>query len=182
MASENNQNPAPKIVKPVKKEENKTILSSIRSRVGLLVGIVFLALLAFVLTDLINGGGMRGGGNMDIGEINGKTISLIDFNMKVEEYAGDRQLSEQETEQIREGVWQEMIDKYVYEPQYEDLGLVITLDELADQMMGNQPSQYMNQYFQDRQTGMISPQFSGPDGSLSGFKIREFVKAMQPEQ
>lgn len=181
MASEKNPNPAPKSIKP-KKEENKTILSIIRSRVALLVGIVFLALLAFVLTDLIQGSGMGGPGQMDVGEINGETISLVDFNNKVNEYAGDRQLSEQETQQIQEGVWQEMIDKYVYEPEYDALGLTITLEELAYQMMGPQPSQYMNQYFQDRQTGMISPQFSGPDGQLSGEKIRAFVDGMQPEQ
>lgn len=182
MASEKKENPAPKNIKPVKKEENKTALSMIRSRVGLLVGIVFLALLAFVLTDLIQGSGMGGPGQMDVGEINGHTISLIEYNNKVAEYAGDRQLTEQETQQIQEGVWQEMIDKYVYDPEYSALGLAITVDELAEQMMGNQPSQYMNQYFQDRQTGMISPQFSGPDGALSGAKIREFVGKMTPEQ
>lgn len=182
MASPVNENPSPKPSKPVKKEGNKTILSTIRSRVGLLVGIVFVALLAFVLTDLINKGGMSGPKNTDVGEINGKTISLIEFNNKVEEYAGDRQLNEQETQQIQEGVWQEMIDKYVYEPEYDALGMSITTDELAEQMMGNQPSQYMNQYFQDRQTGMISPQFAGPDGNLSGAKIRTFVKDMKPDQ
>jgi peptidyl-prolyl cis-trans isomerase D len=181
MAADKKENPAPKNIQP-KKEEHKTILSIIRSRVGLLVGIVFLALLAFVLTDLINKGGGNGPSNTAVGEINGEEISLIQFNQKVEEYKGDRTLSEQELTQIQEGVWQEMIDKYVYEPEYDALGLSITVDELAEQMMGNQPSQYMNQYFQDRQTGMISPQFSGPDGTLSGAKIREFVGKMTPEQ
>src|ERR1044071_7200688 len=51
MASPVNENPAPKPSKPVKKEEHKTVLSRIRSRVGLLVGIVFVVLLVFVLTD-----------------------------------------------------------------------------------------------------------------------------------
>lgn len=182
MASEKQPNPAPQNIKP-KKEENKTILSSIRQRVGLLVGIVFLALGAFILTDLINGGGMSGGpSNTDVGEINGNEISVAEFQNRIDVYVGDRTVTEQETEQIREGVWQEMIDKYVFEPEYEALGLSITDAELAEQMMGNQPSQYMNQYFQDRQTGMISPQFSGPDGALSGAKIRDFVSKMQPEQ
>lgn len=180
MASEK-ENPAPKNIQP-KKEEHKTILSRIRSRVGILVGIVFLALFAFILTDMIGSGGGSGVSNTDIGEINGEGISLIAFNNKVEEYKGDRTLSEQELTQIQEGVWQEMIDKHVYEPEYDALGLSITNDELAEQMMGNAPSQYMNQYFQDRQTGMISPQFSGPDGNLSGVKIRAFVKEMTPEQ
>jgi peptidyl-prolyl cis-trans isomerase D len=184
MASENKDNSAPKTVRSsVKDSSNTTILSRIRSHVGLLVGVVFVALLAFVLGDLINQGNLGGGpAQSDVGEINGVDISIAEFNNKVMEYAGDRTLTEQETQQIQEGVWQEMIDKHVYEPQYEALGLVITVDELADQMMGNQPSQYMNQYFQDRQSGMISPQFSGPDGQLSGPKIRDFVSKMTPEQ
>ncbi len=165
-----------------KKEEHTTILSRIRSHVGLLVGVIFLALLAFVLSDLINGGQGSGVSVTDVGEINGNGISVNEFNNKVAEYAGDRTLSEQETTQIQEGVWQEMIDKYVYEPQYKALGIVVTLDELAEQMMGNQPSQYMNQYFQDRQSGMISPDFAGADGQLNGPKIRAFVGKMTPEQ
>ena len=183
MASEK-QNPAPQNIKP-KKEENKTVLSRIRSRVGLLVGIVFLALFAFILTDMINKGNMGGGPSItDVGEINGEDISVKDFQAKVEEYSKDRpNMTEQEAEQIREGVWQEMIDKYVYDPQYQALGLQITEGELYEQMMGDHPSQYMNQYFQDRQTGMISPNFAGPDGQLSGAKIREFVNTqLKPEQ
>jgi peptidyl-prolyl cis-trans isomerase D len=175
------ENPAPQNIKP-KKEENKTMLSRIRSRVGLLVGIVFLALAAFILTDLISQGGMGGPSVSDVGEINGNTISVVEFQQMIDQYTGDRQLSEQQSEQMREGVWQEMIYKYVYEPEFEELGLSLTDNELADQMMGNQPSPYMNQYFQDQQTGMISPQFSGADGALSGQKIRAFVGGMQPEQ
>lgn len=182
MASENKTNPAPQNIKP-KKEEHKTMLSRIRSRVGLLVGIVFLALAAFILTDLINQGGMGGPSVTDVGEINGNNISVVEFQTEVEKYVGeDRQPSEQEMEQIRDGVWQEMIFKYVYEPEYEALGITITDDELTEQMVGNHPSQYMNQWFQDRQTGMIFPQFAGPDGSLSGQKIRDFLPTMQPEQ
>jgi len=177
MTSEKKVNPA------AKKEEHKTILSRIRSRVGLLVGIIALALLAFILTDLINRGNLGGGpGSMDVGEINGETISLIEFNNKIEQYANGRQLSEQEQQQIQEGVWQEFIDKLVYEPQYEALGIMITVDELADQMMGNQPSQYMNQYFQNQQTGQISPEVAGPNGQISGPKIRAFVEKMDDRQ
>lgn len=182
MASENKDNPTPLNSKPKKAEEHKTMLSRIRSRVGLLVGIVFLALAAFILTDLINRGGMTGPSVSDVGEINGKSITLVEFQDMVDKYAGERQLSEQQQEQMREGVWQELIYKYVYEPQFDDLGLSLTDDELTDQMVGNQPSPYMNQYFQDPQTGMISPQFSAPNGMLSGKKIRDFLATMQPEQ
>ncbi|GAB4133246.1 MAG: SurA N-terminal domain-containing protein [Bacteroidia bacterium] len=160
-----------------------TILARIRSRVGLLVGIIFLALLAFVLTDLFNSQrGLFGGNANNIGEINGNAISYAEFRNKMDEYAQGRQMNETEQNQLSEGVWQEYVEKYVFEPQYSSLGILVSDDELADQMMGNQPSPYMNQFFQNPQTGEVNPQFAGPDGKLSGKAIREFVKKMTAEQ
>lgn len=163
-----------------------SILSSIRSRVGLIVGIIFVALLSFVLTDLfrsdrgIFGGGPGAG---DVGEINGHTVSMGEFNSRINEIEAQqkRNLSEQELTQLNEVIWQELIEKHVFEPQYKDLGLVVTDDELAEQMYGSQPSPYLNQWFSDRQTGQIMPDFAGPDGQLSGKAIRDFAKKMPAE-
>src|SRR4051812_7048122 len=104
-----------------------TILSRIRSRVGLLVGIIFLALLAFVLTDLFNsqrgifGGG--GGGDNTVGIINGHTVTGQDFRAKMDEYSNEKTLGKQEQSQLSDAVWEEMLEKYVYEPQYNELGI-----------------------------------------------------------
>jgi peptidyl-prolyl cis-trans isomerase D len=163
-----------------------TILSRIRSRVGLLIGIIFLALLAFILTDLFSSqrgifGGGPGAG--DVGEINGNTISYGDFRKEVDriEAQQQRNLSEQELTQVYDGIWQQMIDKHVFEPEWSKLGITVTEDELVEQMYGDRPSQFMTQFFQDRQTGMIMQEFSAPDGSLSGKAIRDFVKKMPAE-
>ncbi|MCX6311228.1 MAG: SurA N-terminal domain-containing protein [Bacteroidetes bacterium] len=161
-----------------------TILSSIRSRVGLLVGIIFLALLSFVLTDLFNSQrGLFGGsgGDNSVGVINGHTITINEYRAKLDEYSAGKTLTEQEQSQLSDGIWQEMIDKYIFEPQYSTLGITVTDDELAEQMYGDHPSSYMNQFFQDRQTGQVNPQFAGADGTLSGQKIRDFVKKMPAE-
>jgi peptidyl-prolyl cis-trans isomerase D len=99
-----------------------TILSRIRSRVGLLVGIIFLALLAFVLTDLFNS--QRGifggsGGDNSVGEINGHDINAVDFRNKMDELAGDgKNPTQQEQDQYSEAVWQDLINKYIFEPQF----------------------------------------------------------------
>jgi peptidyl-prolyl cis-trans isomerase D len=164
-----------------------TILSRIRSRVGLLVGIIFLALLAFVLTDLFNSQrGLFGGtstGDNSVGVINGHTVTVQEFRTKMDEYSQGKTLGEQEQSQLSDAIWQEMLDKYVYEPQYSDLGISITDDELAEQMYGDHPSSYMNQFFQDRQTGQISQQFMDPQTcGLSGEAIRGLVKKMTAEQ
>jgi peptidyl-prolyl cis-trans isomerase D len=162
-----------------------TILSRIRSRVGLLVGIIFLALLAFVLTDLFNS--QRGifggsGGDNSVGEINGHDITVVDFRNKMDELAGDgKSPNQQEQDQYSEAVWQDLINKYIYEPQFNALGITLTDDELAEQMYGDHVSPYMNQFFQNPQTGQIAPDFAGPDGQLSGAKIRAFVGKMDAE-
>jgi peptidyl-prolyl cis-trans isomerase D len=161
-----------------------TILSSIRARVGLLVGIIFLALLSFVLTDLLSARGVfGGGGSMDVGEINGHSISYPEFRQRIDEIEEQqkRQLNEQETSQMSEAIWQEMVDKYVFEPEWDNLNVTVTDEELAEQMYGDHPSAYMNQFFQNRQTGQIDENFANPDGTLSGAAIRDFVKKMPAE-
>ncbi|HTL83328.1 MAG TPA: peptidylprolyl isomerase [Bacteroidia bacterium] len=157
-----------------------TILSRIRSRVGLLVGIIFLALLAFVLTDLFNSqhGFFAGSSKDDIGEISGHTITYTEFMNRMKEVSKGKNLSETEQSSLAEGIWQEMLDKYIYQPQYDALGIQVGVDELSSQMYSDHPSPYMNQFFQDRQSGQIYEQFRGPDGQLSGQAIRDYVNKM----
>ncbi|HEU4718334.1 MAG TPA: SurA N-terminal domain-containing protein [Bacteroidia bacterium] len=158
-------------------------MSRIRSRIGLLVGIIFLALLAFVLTDLFNSqrgifGGQSSGA---VGEINGHSISLGEFRTRLDEASNGQQLNDQQQQQLSEAVWQELLDQYIYKPQYDDLGIAISDDELTEQMTSDHPSAYMQQFFQDRQSGQIMQQFQGPDGQLSGKAIRDFVAKMPAE-
>ncbi|CAN5194161.1 SurA N-terminal domain-containing protein [soil metagenome] len=161
-----------------------TILSRIRSHVGLLVGVIFLALLAFVLTDLFNSQrGLFGGGSTDnsVGEINGHSITIMEFKNQIDALADGKNLSAQEQDQYSEGVWQDLVNKFVFSPQFDAVGLTLTDDELAEQMYGNEVSPYMNQFFQNPQTGQIAPDFAGPDGKLSGKAIRVFVGKMDAE-
>jgi peptidyl-prolyl cis-trans isomerase D len=159
-----------------------TILAKIRSRVGLIVGSIFVALLAFVLTDFLGNNTAMFGRDTSVGEINGTEISIMEFNGKVEQYSQGRSLSEMEQQQMSEGVWAEYIENLIFVPEYDELGIVVTDDELADQMMGDNISPYMMQFFQDRQTGQVNPQFANAMGGLDGAKIRQFVAGMQPEQ
>ncbi len=161
-----------------------TILSSIRNRVGLLVGIIFLALLAFVLGDLFSSGrGIFGsGGSQDVGVINGEEISAVSFRNEIDLLANGENLNQEQQDQYSEAVWQDLIRRHVFEPQYKALGITITEDELAEQMYGDNISPYMNQFFQNPQTGQIAPDFADPmTGQLSGQKVRAFVGKMDAE-
>ncbi|MBI3510575.1 MAG: SurA N-terminal domain-containing protein [Bacteroidetes bacterium] len=160
-----------------------SILARIRSRVGLLVGIIFLALLAFVLTDLFNSqrGIFGGAGSNDVGEIGGHTVSLGEFRTRMDEISNGKSLSESEQAQLSDGIWQELVNKYVYGPQYDKLGISVTIDELSEQLYGPHPTPYLNRYFSD-QSGKIFQQYQGPDGQLSGAAVSGYVKQLPAEQ
>ncbi|MGL4596363.1 MAG: SurA N-terminal domain-containing protein, partial [Bacteroidia bacterium] len=160
-----------------------TILSSIRNRIGLIVGVIFVALLSFVLSDFIGGNSsMFGNSQGPVGEINGNSISYGDFQTRMQRMAGKTDPDPQMQEQFVAGVWDELETEFIFEPQWKDAGVTVTTDELYEQMMGDKPSMLMNQFFQDRQTGQINPQFANPDGSLSGAAIRGAVKQFNEEQ
>ncbi|MEO5645590.1 MAG: SurA N-terminal domain-containing protein [Bacteroidia bacterium] len=161
-----------------------TILSTIRNRVGLLVGIIFLALLAFVLGDFLSSQhGLFGGrSSNDIGVINGHEISAVEFRNEIDALSNGENLNQEQQDQYSEGVWQDLIRRHIFEPQFKALGITVTEDELAEQMYGNNISPYMNQFFQNPQTGQIAPDFADPmTGQLSGQKVREFVGKMDAE-
>jgi peptidyl-prolyl cis-trans isomerase D len=166
-----------------------TILSSIRSRIGLIIGIIFLALLAFVLTDLFDtrSGILGSGGSNDVGEINGNAVTYAEFQRKIAEVEEQRQgqsLSEQELTQYQDYLWQENINKYIYDPQYDMVGVSVTDDELADAMYSDSPSPILGSLLSDRQTGKVYEPFADPmTQQLSGAKVREYVSKMNtPEQ
>ncbi|MDQ3111305.1 MAG: SurA N-terminal domain-containing protein [Bacteroidota bacterium] len=160
-----------------------TILSRIRNRVGLLVGIIFLALLAFVLGDVFSARiGLGGGNDNTVGEINGNEISAVDFSNELTEKSNDQNLNTDQQDQLSQMIWEEKLRKYIFEPQFNALGITITEDELADQMMGNNMSPYMTRYFQNQQTGEIDQQVAGANGQLDPEKVRTFVNGMDAEK
>lgn len=158
-----------------------TILSSIRNRVGLLVGIIALALLAFVLGDIFSAKNNFGRRANSVGEINGHDISAVDFQNEINVMANGENLSQDQQDQLSDAVWQELLNKHIFEPQFKAVGISITPEELADQMLGDNFSPYMTRYFQNPQTGQVAPEFAGPDGQVSGAKIREFVNKMDAD-
>ena len=63
-----------------------SVLESLRKRSGLLVGIVGLAILAFILTDFFGGkGSIFGNSDLVVGEIAGNSIDINVFKTKVDE-------------------------------------------------------------------------------------------------
>jgi len=165
-----------------------SVLESLRQRSGLLVAIVGIALLTFVLTGLLEKGSL-GGPDTTVGEIAGQPIEYNVFNKKVEEALenkkrsmGKATLTDKETEDVVQEVWNMLINEEVMSKEYKKLGITVSPDELYD-MMVEHPHPYFVRYLTDPNTGKVNPAFTDPNtGQISPVKIREFTQNMTPEQ
>lgn len=143
------------------------ILEKLRVKAGLLLAIVIgLALLAFVLSDLLDSGGsLFTRRKFEIAEISGKSVPYTEYEMKVRELenmqklqSGMMSLDEQTMDQIRNVTWENMIRDMLLEKQYAKLGLDVSEDELSHIIMGENPHPAIAQLFTDPQTGIFNRQ------------------------
>ena len=139
------------------------LLGTIRKKSGLLIIVIGVALAAFVLGDFFKPGNRR---QMNyIGEINGEEIPAIEFNEKVEQNIKaikqnqkKEQLTAAEVYSAKQTIWSELLKKIILGKEYEELGIVVTPDELFEQVQGETPHRYILQYFKDPETGEYDPQ------------------------
>jgi peptidyl-prolyl cis-trans isomerase D len=143
------------------------ILEQLRVRAGLLLAIVIgLALLAFVLSDLLDSGGsLFTRSKYEIAEISGKSVPYTDYEMRVRELedmqklqSGQVSLDEETMDQIRNVTWDNMIRDMLLEKQYSKLGLDVSQDELSSIIMGENPHPAIAQLFTDPQNGIFNRQ------------------------
>jgi peptidyl-prolyl cis-trans isomerase D len=166
-----------------------SVLEKIRSKTGLLVGIVGLALVIFILESLLgSGGALFSGQDLEVGKINGDQIDYPAFSAKVNEQIAQIQQSnpnqvidDKMKEQIIESVWSQMVNDKVIKVQYKKLGISVSEDELYDLMLVH-PHQYVIQQLTDQQTGKVYEGFARPDGALDLIKLNQWVGQMNAEQ
>lgn len=139
------------------------LINKIRERSGLAVGVLAVALIAFIVGgDLMSssqgGGGLFGGDNK-VGEIAGTGIDYQQFMEKVDiartnyENQTGRSANQQELQQLRDQVWEELIFSTAFTEEFEDLGLTVTPEELKEMVQGTTNLHpYVRQQFTDQQT------------------------------
>src|SRR5690554_1792381 len=141
-------------------------LQNIRDRGSLLVIVIGVALIAFVLGDLVSSGSMLMGKARDRAfVVNGEVITTQQYSEKITEFeefqkmiSGQSSLDENTTLQIREAVYQQMVRNRLIEDQASDLGIVVSKEEINDLVHGESISPILQQlpFFVDPQTGMFS--------------------------
>ena len=152
-------------------------LEKIRSKGGLLVGIIGLALLAFVVGDFLKSGSTFFHQNKEkIVIVDGQSVGYQEFMKRVEEmndayksnYGGS--LPENQQDQIRQAVYDEMVGKILLGKEAEKIGLAVGNEERNDMIMGKNISPMIQQYFRNPQTGAFDRNY-----------LMQFLQVMESE-
>ena len=138
-------------------------LEKIRSKAGLLVLVVGLALFAFIIGDFLNSGSTYFRQSQErIAEIDGEVIKIQDYQARVDEMAeiykmqsGSASLPEEYMTQIRQSVFDGMVQEIVLDEATQKLGMVVGPEELFDMVQGENiyPLIQQMQMFVNPQTG-----------------------------
>ena len=126
-------------------------IGNIRKHYGVLVAIVGLALLAFVLGDLLKSTNSRRTTNVAI--VGNEKITQQDYsnlvNMNLENRKANNggSLTPEQNYSIHSSTLEQMIREIIMKNEYKDLGLVVSSEELFDQFLGENPNQYVVQSF-----------------------------------
>jgi len=134
------------------------VIGKIRKQSGLLVIIIGVALAAFILGDFTK----RSRHNaVEVGVINGEEVRIQDFNKLFDENVeGTKRqkksdaLTQDELLRVRDNTWNQILEKYLMGKEYEELGLVVTSEELFDQIQGANPHPAVLQNFTNPETGV----------------------------
>ena len=137
------------------------VIGNIRKHSTFLIIIIGVALAAFVLGDFAKGGG--GSREVNIGNVAGEDITIMDFNQKVDQFIQNtkqqqnkERLTSDEIYRLKDDTWKQIIREILMEKEYEALGLTVTTEELFDLVQGPNPHSLIKQYFADPNTGQYS--------------------------
>lgn len=111
-----------------------------RNSAGLVAGVFVVLMLIFVATS-VDWTQIKGGGRASIGSVNGQSINSKSYQAMVQQ-AIDQQrgntLSAEEVQQIRNYVWDQMVQDAVLNSEYKRFGISASPEEVAE-LMRNDP-------------------------------------------
>ncbi len=135
-------------------------LETLRNKAGVFVTVILgLALLAFVLGDLLGSGqSIFNRGEMEVGRVDGVAYdypeyqATVDKQLKMRQALSGQGATEQLQSQIREMVWRNFLQKEVMGKECERLGLAVTDAELSSLILGDDPMPVVKQVFTNPET------------------------------
>lgn len=128
------------------------VIQKIRDRAGLTVGLIALAMLIFILTDLLQSNTfiqekLTGRPDM-IARIYGEAIPYREFEVLYQNAQRNQpDLSPENRDQLLSSVWQEFLQQKLYEKEYALSALSVSSDEVLDLFVGEEPHPIILQIF-----------------------------------
>jgi peptidyl-prolyl cis-trans isomerase D len=141
------------------------VLSTIRKRVGLVIGFVGASMVLFILGDVLTSNqGLFGKNDNSVGVIAGEKIPVQEFESRVEKmienYKASTQkdnLDENTTDMLRDQAWNMLLNESILGKEYQELGLSCSSKELYEMCTGKNVDPQVRQAFTDPNTGNFNP-------------------------
>lgn len=159
------------------------VISKIRNQSGLLIGSIGVAMLLFVVGGdfLGSGGSFFSQPDNNVGAISDNSISYEYFEqrvaMEINSLYGNQSIDDNTKTQVRDRVWNQLVQELVIDKEYDKLGVNVTPDELYNAIKNNDP--VLRSYFSDPQTGQVIEQFANPaTGGLDSEKVLAYIKQL----
>lgn len=137
------------------------VLSKIRERSMLLIGVIGFCLLAFLIGDLFTSGNI-GMVSKDVGSINGKDVAFEDFRVKVSN--AEKSGQGMTATQASNSVWDREVSIALVTAEFEKLGLRVGEKHILEALKN------------DQQIGQ-NPMFKNDKGEFDVAKFQEFVNS-----
>ncbi len=161
-------------------------LQTLRDKGGIIVAVVIaLALIAFLLGDLLSSGSRLFGNSDKVGEIENTSITASEYQDQLSYLTqinaistGSEALTSQQQDALSAQTWETFIRNIAFLPSLEKLGIQTTQSELQELFYGANPSPMVQNIFADPATGMFDPAYlanfqqnidSDPSGRMSMF-------------
>lgn len=155
-------------------------LEKIRNKAGLLIGVVGVALLAFIIGDFLNSGSTYFRQNQErIASVDGEVITIQDYQARIDEMSevykmqtGSSNLTEDIVTNIRESVFNAMVREIVLGETADKMALKVSAEELFDMVQGENISPIIRQM----------PMFLNEAGQFDKTALLNFLKTIGDDQ
>ena len=157
------------------------ILQKTREKAGMAVSIIIaLALLSFIIDpQTLETAFNAMSSKNDVGVINGKTVSYLDFQQDVEKFTaineivtGSSAQNEQQQEQVRNAAWQSLLDKYLFIKNAKAAGINVGEEEMKELLAGDMISHVISQ----------NPAFQDENGNFSKEALQNLIDGVSQDQ
>ncbi|NPD80761.1 peptidylprolyl isomerase [Prevotella sp. PINT] len=163
-------------------------IGKIRSWGPVLIGVVGLALFAFIAEELVRStDALRNDSRQQVGEVLGKKVSVQEFQALVDEYQevikmtqGRENLSEEELNQVKDMVWNTYVQTSIVENEASKLGLTVTDQELQNVLKEGTNPMLAQTPFVNQQTGRFDA--NALKKFLADYKQMQATNPQQAEQ